>query len=147
MILISVNLAVLLALAFIYPQPMVSPGALVAAHAGLSEDCFACHAPFRGAAAERCVACHAIPDIGLRTTKGVPIAKPAVKVSFHQELIAQDCMTCHSDHQGRKLTLRSRQMFSHALLRPATRDRCEFLSHRAKDEHPQRSKRQLRNMP
>ena len=63
---IAANLVVLVGLAFAYPHLMVSPGALVPAHAALATDCFACHAPLRGASAERCVACHALPDIGLR---------------------------------------------------------------------------------
>jgi hypothetical protein len=68
--------------------------------------------------------CHSLPDIVLRTTKGAPIidAKPA-KASFHQELNDQNCMACHSDHAGPKLTRRSRKLFSHALGRPAARNR------------------------
>jgi hypothetical protein len=115
----------IIALAFIYPQFMVSPGALVPAHAELTAYCFACHAPLRGASAERCVTCHAVKDIGLRSTKGLPLSKPSVKNPFHQELISQDCVACHSDHQGPKLTGQSRKPFSHALLRATSRDRCE----------------------
>ena len=55
---IAANLLVLVALVFIYPHLMVSPGPLVQGHAELDTDCFACHAPWRGAASERCVACH-----------------------------------------------------------------------------------------
>ena len=65
-----------------------------------------------------------MPEIGLRTSKGVAIPKRTVKVSFHQELVEQNCMACHSDHLGTKSTQRSRKVFSHALLRPATRDNC-----------------------
>lgn len=166
---IAANLVVGVALTFVYPHLMVSPGALVQGHAELATDCFACHAPWRGAASERCVACHALPDIGLRTTKGValvrtvastgagsvpnagtntgtnptattgtsmraaagaasvekPSAKPSAKAAFHQELVEQDCMACHSDHAGPKLTQRSRKPFSHALLRTAVQQRCE----------------------
>ena len=128
---VAANLLVLLALVFIYPHLMVSPGPLIPGHAGLTTDCFACHAPLRGASAQRCVACHALPDIGLRTTKGAAInAAPAagatrMKKSFHQELTEQNCMACHSDHAGPKLTQRSRKPFSHALLRAATRERCD----------------------
>jgi len=131
LVLIAVNLLALVALAFVYPHLMVNPGALVAAHAELTTDCFACHSPWRGAAADRCIACHALPDIGLRTTKGVAIKAVSaagatrLKLSFHQELIEQGCMACHSDHAGPKLTQRSRKPFSHALLRVETRDRCE----------------------
>jgi hypothetical protein len=123
---ISANLLVLVALAFIYPHLMVGPGPLVAGHAEIATDCFACHTPGRGATAERCIACHALPDIGLRTTQGAAVvnAKP-LKVSFHQELNDQNCMVCHSDHAGPKLTQRSRKPFSHGMLRVATRDRCD----------------------
>jgi hypothetical protein len=125
LLLIAANLLVLVALAFIYPQLMVSPGALASAHAELTTDCFACHAPLRGAAPDRCIGCHAVADIGMRTTKGVGIANASVKSSFHQELAEQNCMACHSDHAGPKLTQRSRKPFSHALLRVTIRDRCE----------------------
>ena len=125
LLLIVANLLVLVALAFIYPQFMVSPGALVPAHAELTTDCFACHAPLRGAAPDRCIRCHALADIGMRTTKGVAVAIASAKASFHQELVEQNCMACHSDHAGPKLTQRSRKPFSHALLRLTIRDRCE----------------------
>lgn len=125
LMLIAANLMVLVALTFVYPQFMVSPGALITAHVELTTNCFACHAPLRGAASTRCATCHAAADIGLRTTKGLPLNRPVAKSAFHQELIAQDCMACHSDHEGPKLTGHSRKSFSHALLRPASRDSCE----------------------
>jgi hypothetical protein len=101
---------------------MVSPGALVPAHAELESYCFACHAPFRGAASDRCVGCHVVADIGVRTTSGAPVerlTKRPLNASFHQQLIEQDCGSCHSDH-GRLVERR----FSHALLRPAARGDC-----------------------
>lgn len=134
LIVIALNLVVLVALAFIYPHLMVSPGAVVTAHAEIATDCFACHAPWRGAAASRCVDCHKTPDIGLRTTKGVNLkTQGTVKASFHQDLIEQDCMACHSDHQGPKLTHRSRKPFSHQLLKLATRDNCSACHAAPKD--------------
>ncbi len=131
MTVIVANLAVLLALAFVYPQLMVAPGPLVPAHTALTTDCFACHAPLRGASADRCIVCHALADIGLRTSKGVAIQpvtaadKTRLKLPFHQELTEQNCMACHSDHAGPKLVQHSRKPFSHALLKVQTRDRCE----------------------
>jgi len=125
-IVISANLLVLVALAFIYPHLMVSPGPVGPGHAALATDCFACHTPWRGARADRCIACHAVPDIGLRTTQGIAITKATpLKVSFHQELNDQNCLACHSDHADPKLTHRMRKPFSHAVLRVATRDRCD----------------------
>lgn len=128
---IVANLLVLVALAFVYPHLMVSPGPLVPDHAALATDCFACHAPLRGASTDRCIACHELPDIGLRTTKGLAIKAVSaagatqLKMSFHKELTEQNCMACHSGHAGPKLTQRGRKPFLHALLRVETRDRCE----------------------
>ena len=123
-IVIAANLVVLIALAFVYPHLMVSPGALVRGHAELATDCFACHAPLRGASSARCIQCHAPADIGLKTTKGAPLPVGARKARFHQDLIEQDCMACHSDHLGPKLTQRSRKPFSHALLRVTVQEQC-----------------------
>jgi hypothetical protein len=123
-IVIAINLLILVALAFVYPHLMVSPGPLVHGHAELATDCFACHAPWRGAASQRCIGCHALPDIGLRTTKGLALAPRKAKASFHQDLVEQDCMACHSDHLGPTLAQRSRKSFSHALLRRAVQERC-----------------------
>jgi hypothetical protein len=125
-IIISANLVVLVALAFVYPHLMVGPGTLEKGHAGLSTDCFACHTPLHDVTADRCIARHKLPDIGLRTTEGAALVnvKP-VTVSFHQALSDPNCMACHSDHAGPKLTQRSRKPFSHAMLRVATRDLCD----------------------
>jgi hypothetical protein len=124
LIVIAVNLIALVALAFVYPHLMVSPGPLVKGHAELATDCFACHAAWRGPSSERCIDCHAVADIGLKTTQGVPIPAVSTKRSFHQELLDQDCTACHSDHQGPRLTRRSRKPFSHVLLNEALRGRC-----------------------
>ncbi len=121
-IVIVANLIGLIVLAFVYPSAMLSPGALIPAHADLADKCLTCHAPFRGAVSGRCVGCHGVSDIGIRTTSGSPIApltKHASRASFHQDLSEQNCIACHSDH-GR-LTERR---FSHALLRSAARGDC-----------------------
>jgi len=49
MLIVAANLVVIVALAFIYPHLMLSPGPLMPAHAQLATDCFACHTPLRGA--------------------------------------------------------------------------------------------------
>jgi hypothetical protein len=126
---IAANLLVLVGLVFAYPHLMVSPGPVVAAHAEIATDCFACHSPWRGAAAPLCIACHAVPDIGLRTTKGAVITadstQPRLKTSFHQELIERDCMACHTDHRSPRLAQQDRKAFSHDLLRPSVQQQCE----------------------
>ena len=125
LVLITANLVVLFALVLHYPNLMISPGPLAQAHAGIITDCFACHAPMRGAAPERCVSCHAIADIGLRATKGQPIAAAGSKVLFHQQLSSQNCTACHTGHEGSALTLSGRKPFSHELLLPAVRTKCK----------------------
>lgn len=133
-VVVSLNLLALVGLVFVYPHLMVSPGPVVSAHAEIATDCFACHAPLRGASPARCVACHALPDIGLRTSKGIPLPKKTVKASFHQELLEQDCMACHSDHAGPKLQQKSRKPFSHALLRKAVQEQCQSCHAAPKDK-------------
>jgi hypothetical protein len=121
---IAANLLVLVGLAFAYPHLMVAPGPLAAGHAGLATDCFACHTPWRGTTAQKCIDCHALSDIGLRTTRGVSLPQHGIKTSFHQQLSEQNCMACHSDHAGPMLTRRNRRPFSHALLKPEVRQDC-----------------------
>jgi hypothetical protein len=121
---LAANLIVLAVLVFVYPQLMVGPGKLIPGHKQLEGDCFACHSSWRGAASERCADCHKPTDIGRLTTTGLPIAKPLTSVPFHQKLINQDCVACHSDHAGVK-RYRQQGRFDHALLLKETRDQCQ----------------------
>lgn len=115
------SLLAILALVLWYPEPMLSPGPLMKAHAELSGDCFACHQPLFGSTSAKCVGCHEPDRIGLFTTRGVPIdAKP---VRFHQELLEQNCMACHTDHAGHDAR-RALSDFSHELLKSPTREQC-----------------------
>lgn len=119
---ITTNLVGLVALAFAYPNAMVAPGPLAPDHARLATECFACHAPFRGATSDRCVACHAPMDIGVRSTSGDPVMRrnaSATRAAFHSELTEPDCMSCHSDHG-----LPAARRFSHDLLRQPAREDC-----------------------
>jgi hypothetical protein len=122
--LIAANVAAVAVLAFAYPRQMLSPGALETGHAALSGDCFACHLPWRGANAEKCVSCHAVPDIGLRTVKKLPLVHTPPRTPFHQALAAPDCLACHSEHAVPRLVPAGRISFSHALLKPGTAAGC-----------------------
>jgi len=124
LILIALNLCGLIVLAFALPHLMIAPGPLIPAHAQITKSCFACHAPFRAASAERCIACHKLADIGVRTTKGVAISPNDRRVAFHQSLSQPDCMTCHSDHSGPAPVKPKRQSFAHELLRVEVRSQC-----------------------
>lgn len=119
------NMAVIAALAFAYPHLVISPGKLLVGHHNLETDCFACHTPLIGAQSNKCITCHAVKDIGILTSKGLALPPRVDKtpVPFHQHLIEQECIACHSDHTGIAM-FRPRQHFSHTLLEPATRDQC-----------------------
>ena len=123
-IVLGVNLLALLALVFVFPQLMVAPGKLIPGHRHLETDCFACHTPWSGAAAARCASCHKPAEIGLLTSKGLPIVKPLTATPFHQKLASQDCVACHSDHAGIK-RFRQQGRFNHALLQADTRQQCQ----------------------
>jgi len=122
--LIATNLVALLTLAFVYPQFMVAPGPLEGGHGELETDCFACHAPLRGARAERCISCHELDEIGVRTTQGVAINLGKPKTTFHTSLLEKDCMACHRAHRLPPLSHRERPPFFHALLEPKVREQC-----------------------
>lgn len=125
LIALAAVLVAILAAAMLYPRAMVSPGELSAAHAGQADNCFACHTPFRGASSERCVSCHKVADIGLRTTKGRLLSPRTAKPSFHQALNADDCLACHVEHLGAHPPKSNKPAFAHALLKPTLRGRCE----------------------
>lgn len=124
MAIVVANLAAVLMLVFTYPHLMVSPGKLIDAHLELTTDCFACHSVFTGSSPEKCIQCHKVEEIGLKTTKGLLIDKEKKNVSFHQKLLAQDCIACHSDHKGVQ-AFRPISQFSHQLLGPAVQEQCD----------------------
>ncbi len=124
LLIIAINLVVLVLLAIIVPQLMISPGKPIEAHAELATDCFACHTPFIGSQADKCIVCHKVDEIGLKTTKGLLIASEKKNVAFHQKLIEDDCMACHSDHKGVK-AFRPISQFSHKLLDASLQKQCD----------------------
>lgn len=121
---VAINVGILILLSILYPQWMISPGKPVAAHAELADDCFACHTAFLGSPPEKCIQCHRVDEIGKVTTTGIIIDKEDKNVAFHQQLTEQDCVACHSDHNGVN-AFRPINQFSHELLSLDLRDQCE----------------------
>ena len=72
-------------LVFIYPNLMVGPGKLIPGHKQLETDCFACHAPFKGADSELCISCHKPAEIGRLTTHRLAYRKAAHIDAFPPE--------------------------------------------------------------
>ncbi|MCF8511974.1 MAG: hypothetical protein K9G43_11035 [Rhodobacteraceae bacterium] len=124
LVVMAVALGGILALVFVYPAPMLSPGQLIAAHASLENTCFACHVPMQGAVAARCTSCHAVADIGLVTVAGTPVSRKTPVTPFHQGLSDTDCMGCHTDHPMASLTPPHSHSFAHVMLLPAVAAGC-----------------------
>ncbi len=124
LLIVIVNLTLLVLLAIFLPHLMISPGNPIDAHAELTTDCFACHTPFFGSSPEKCIACHKVAEIGLKTTEGLPIASEKKNVAFHQTLIEEDCIACHSDHKGVQ-AFRPISQFSHQLLDLTLQKQCD----------------------
>ena len=92
LLIVALNLALLLVLVIMEPQSMMAPGDPMQAHAEIASDCFACHTPFIGSRPEKCMVCHKVADIGLKTTKGMTISREKKNVAFHQKLVEEDCV-------------------------------------------------------
>ena len=125
-ILLAINLIVLAVLAYAFPHLMVGPGKLIPGHKQLDADCFACHTAFTGVASSKCVSCHQPANIGRLTTQGAPVQNPLTATPFHQELVSQDCVACHSDHAGVK-RYQVQGRFNHALLKKGISENFFFL--------------------
>jgi len=132
-LILILNLVILAVLVFAYPHLMVSPGKLIDAHKVSETDCFACHDVLFGASSEKCITCHKVADIGLLTTKGMPQLNKKSNVAFHQKLLGQDCVACHSDHEGVAI-YRKKHKFSHQLLDTASREQCVACHRKPEDE-------------
>lgn len=128
--LLIVGLAGVIALTFVRPQGMVAPGPVRPAHSPIAGNCFACHTPFRGISSARCIACHTLATIGVRTTKGAAVPHEGRRIAFHQALNGANCVACHSDHAGPLLLKAAHHSFAHTLLRPDVRGQCA-MCHRA----------------
>jgi len=89
------------------PDIVWSSGPLSTAHAGLSNNCGACHSePFVSVKDSACVACHtsdAVPDHAspVRMTKGRPAAtQPIGTIHAGLNLPEGRCASCHREHEG-----------------------------------------------
>jgi hypothetical protein len=164
---VGANVVVLIALVFLYPAQMLSPGPLQPAHAALTAhatrpgegalatDCFACHTPWRGSTSERCITCHAPADIGVRHARARAVeatqgtlettemrARPDGRASPAARVPFHQALLepdCLACHREHVGTgLREPVRFSHALLRADMRARCNGC-HRPPDDDMHRT--------
>jgi hypothetical protein len=103
-------------------ESMLSPGHLLEGHAGIHAACFRCHSPFRGVETARCLSCHSLEEIGVRTVSGDPLSG-SERVPFHRKLREGACAACHTDHAGPDAdgTL---ERFQHGLLMASAVESC-----------------------
>ena len=102
----------ILVCAIVYlPSLMISPGKLSEQHKDLDRKCMACHKPFFGASAAKCIQCHQPGNIGIDSGGRVTNRKAL----FHKNLKTQNCVSCHGEHRGRDATL-SYTTFNHSML-------------------------------
>lgn len=120
---VATVMALLVCLTIFYPETMISPGDPIEAHAEIATDCFACHTTFLGSSPGKCIECHKVDEIGIKTTKGLPIDQEEKNVAFHQQLLEEDCVACHSDHKGVQ-PFRPIGQFSHSLINQEVIDEC-----------------------
>ena len=123
-VILAAILTVIAVLVFVFPNLMVEPGKLIPGHQALETQCFACHRPLQGASSEKCMDCHKPAEIGRLTTTGQVIAKSRTTTAFHQKLIIQRCVACHSDHSGVQ-RYQQQGHFNHHLLDKKTAELCQ----------------------
>ncbi|MBK9106003.1 MAG: class III cytochrome C family protein [Saprospiraceae bacterium] len=100
-----------------YPDRMISPGYLSQGHQDLNHNCMSCHAPFGGIANDRCIKCHTVGEIGKDSLRDTG------KIVFHDKLISQSCISCHTDHAGLDPAT-SMKGFKHDLLDESIINKC-----------------------
>lgn len=100
-----------------YPDLMISPGSLSKGHQDLNHRCMSCHVPFSGMSNDRCVKCHTVAEIGKDSLQDTG------RIVFHDKLISQSCISCHTDHAGLD-PASSMKGFKHDLLEESIISNC-----------------------
>ena len=87
--------------ALVWPQRMVAPGALNEGHVRLADTCLACHVPFAGPSANKCLSCHPLHAIGVQMTTGQPRQPQRPRTPLvHRAMVdaGAACDACHAEH-------------------------------------------------
>ncbi|MDP2301190.1 MAG: hypothetical protein Q8N03_02040 [Ignavibacteria bacterium] len=97
------SITILLGLVSIYlfPYYTVNPGVLVRGHDGLRNNCFACHVVGSGPTTEKCLDCHNISEVGIKTVEGLTLQFQNPKTNLlHKSINNIECYYCHTEHNG-----------------------------------------------
>ncbi|MCX6204904.1 MAG: hypothetical protein NTZ19_01460 [Bacteroidetes bacterium] len=91
-----------ISLSYFFPHAMLNPGELVQGHQELNKKCLSCHTAFSGISNEKCISCHKLSEVDKVFLKGMDSSSNKAKIMFHQQLLNQECSSCHTDHKGIK---------------------------------------------
>ncbi|MGZ5255578.1 MAG: hypothetical protein ACXWCT_14300 [Flavitalea sp.] len=101
--LISFLIAFCLGLAgiFLFPYYTINPGVMIEDHMQLKNDCLSCHTIGTGAQMEKCIICHSLATIGIKSVDGINKEPYNSKSNLlHQSIINIQCYDCHTEHNG-----------------------------------------------
>jgi hypothetical protein len=104
------------------PARWLMPGHVTPGHKEIETDCLACHAPFRGTPAKRCIDCHDPRALTPGATKAAGAAHISV-AELHRLLPLDDCASCHAGHLTATRTVRN-AAFDHTMIPAASRSDC-----------------------
>jgi hypothetical protein len=77
-----------------------------------------------GAPTEKCIACHTLSDIGLKTVKGIAIEKSNSKTNIlHKSIKDIRCYYCHTEHNGLSIE-NATLIFTHTVLSQQMQNEC-----------------------
>lgn len=110
--------------AWAWPRRMVAPGPLHEGHARLSGSCRSCHVPFSGPSVDKCVTCHPVSSIGLKTVDGAVRTPQRPRTPIvHRAMMDTgiSCDACHAEHARGPIRTLS---FKHELFPDQVRTNC-----------------------
>lgn len=122
-------------LIYMFPKQALNPGELSKGHERLENDCMKCHTVFLGTQGKKCVSCHKLTDIGRFTTAGVRVDEniDKGKAAFHHLFQEDSCLSCHTDHAGKRASKAVRP-FKHNMLPGKNINQCMTCHQRPADK-------------
>ncbi len=97
------------------PPASYAPGPLMQAHAPLEHRCVTCHTPWRGVTNQACLSCHG-DFIKMNAHAHVKVAGSGGELAAGKQMASFSnglrCLSCHSEHMGRRPDVRATAAFA-----------------------------------
>jgi hypothetical protein len=85
----------------IFPYSTINPGVVIEDHSMIKNDCLSCHSLGEGAQTEKCIECHQLSEIRLKSVNGEMLNFINSKSNLlHNSIIKIQCFDCHTEHNG-----------------------------------------------